>query len=512
MQPASGGPGAQGRWSKRIAALLLSALGLAAWGFALHLPLTGVDAWPLLEQAQRALRDPGVLARERYLEGMPIGASFWRPLFVAAVSLQWSAFGESPLPYHVLRLAAYLGLAALAGALASRRGAAPGLAWFTAGAIVLLHPLQADMVPSLARSADVLCDLLLAATILLLSAPQREKASLAAGAVLALIVPGVKETGLAAALIGVLVLAPWSRGAGRARRLCALALLLGLALHIAARLATLGELGSYTPRAERVTGPLRNAALLVQALTDRGNLPLAVLTLALVVPGLLFSLAGRPVRQALSPQWLAVRRGCWAWLACAGIGALLSPRLAERHGASLLAPAGVLLAALLGALRSQGDVGLRAHALRLGALAALVAALALALAPRSPLWRRYPQWDLIGRTSQLAVDGADAAARELVRSGGPSAVEFGAFRLIAQRRGDVLQVDLDPFPYSAAPQDGGRNTSLRQPAILMPYSLVAALRLRGHGGEVRVGAGEAVPVLRQQLGPLGAPHPAARSR
>ncbi len=492
-----------------VAAAALCGAALVAWGFVLRLGFTGVDAWPLLDQAARALGDPSALLGERYLEDVPIGGSFWRPLFVGAFSVQWAAFGEHAAPYHALRLGAYLALGALAGALARRSGASPALTWFTAGAIVLLHPVQADMIPSLARSADVVVDLMLAATILLLARPGARAPQLTAGVLVALLATGVKETGLVAPVLGVVVLEPWKRE--RARRLAAAILVLGLGLHLAARWKVLGSLGTYAPPGESEAEPLANAVLLARVVIDKDGLLPTALVLALGSAMLLLGrLAWNPPRPPTC-EWRRVRGGCRLWLVCAVLGAVLSPRLADRHAAVLLAPAAVLLAACVGSLAERSSTP-RASSLQPIALAGLLAALALALVPRSPLWRRYPQWDVIARTAELVVDAADAAQRELAQSGEATAVEFGAFRVVARAQEEGTSVAIGPFPYDAAPPHGARAASLRQPVVLMPYSVRAAMILRGHGPHVLIRPGRGVSVGPEHLGPPSPPRAASLAR
>lgn len=481
------------------AAALLVALAAIAWSFVPGLPFTGADTWPILEQGARALREPGVVLREPYLDGSPIGGTFWRPFFVGAFALQWAAFGATPLPYHLVRLAAYVALALLVGALAGRRGRAPALAAFVAGAIVLLHPLQADMLPSVARSADVFGDVLLAATILGLSDARGGRVRRGLGLACALLAPGIKETGLVAPAIGVLLLEPWRSDAGRARRVGALLLAAGLALHGVARLAFLGSLGRYDPLGERSAGLLQNLALLARALSEQRSTVLAALVLALVALLPLLARAHAPEDET----WRRVRRAAWAWLLLAALGALSSPRLAERHASALLAPAAVLLGAALGS-RMCGWNSERPTRGRVAA-AALVALLALVLLPRSPLWRRYSQWPVIGRASELLVDAADDAARALETSGSPSLVRFGAFQVAALRARERLVIEINPFPYFAAAPDGARSAALHQPVVLMSYSVAAALRLRGRAQPLEVRAGPGLAVGPAQLGPLQDP-------
>lgn len=463
------------RGARARTAAALSLLCLWAWGFALALPPTGADAWPLLEQAARCLREPGAWWRERYLEGVPIGAQFYRPLFVGSFALQWWAFGATAWPYHVLRLCAYLLLALGAGVLARRRPGAGELAALGAGGLVLLHPLQADVLPSMARSADVLADLLLCAVLICLARERIGTVGLALGALAALAAPGVKEIGLVAPLIGIALLEPWRAASGRARRATSAVLLLGLSLHVALRWMRLGGPGSYETTPQRSAGALENASLLLASLTDRDGawqwlLPALVFAAAL-------ALSARSA-EALPPaarDWILTRRGALLWLSLALLGALASPRLAERHAVALLAPLAVLVAPALDAR------GTRAAARVLATLAFL-----WLLAPRSPLWRRYGQWDVIAAASEQVIDAAESAVRRSQEQDSTAEARAGVVRVSAERMGGVVHVRIDPFPMQAGPASGARSASLRQPMILMPYSVAAALRLRGLDGPFAV--------------------------
>ena len=475
--------------------LVLTVLGAWAWGFVLRLPATGADAWPLLEQASRALDDPGVLWRERYLEGVPIGASFWRPLFVGAFALQWALFGATAWPYHALRLVAYLLLAAGAGALARRRPGAGELAALAAGALVLLHPLQADMLPSLARSADVLVDLALCATLVLLARERPSRGALTLGTLAALAAPLVKESGLIAPLVGVAVLEPWRSGTSRGRRAAALALVAGLGLQVALRWQRLGSVGSYAAGEAGASDVGGNLGRLVRGLADSGDTWLLAAPLAVAVAALAISRWGAEPAAAAPRDWLLTRRGALLWAALAVAGALASPRLAERHAVALLVPLAVLVAPALGALPARAGRE-RARAAARVLLALVVVGV---LAPRSPLWRRYAQWDVIAAASTGVLDAAEQAARASAERGAPAEGNVGVVRVRVARERGALRVAVAPFPLRAGPPSGPRVAALWQPMALMPYSVAAGLRMRGVPGPIVIVPGRQLDVRPEHL-------------
>jgi len=477
------------------AALVLAAL--AAWSFTLTLPLTGADTWPILASARAALDEPGALLWERYLEGLWTDGRFWRPGFVALFAGQWRLFGEHAAGYHVVRLAAYVALALLAGRLAARGSAAPRTAALVAGAVVLLHPLQAETVPSVARSADVLCDLAVAGSLALLARARPSGGALAAGVACALAAPLLKEPGLVAPPLALVVLAPWRPG--RARRLAALTLAAGFAANVAARFALLGTLGRYDAQVT-ATGPGEVAGLLLRALTASDSIAVALLVAGALGLG---ALVGRaPARAAPADEdGRRARTGALLWLALALAGGFVAPRFGERHAAGLLVPLGILVGRLVarhvGALADAarppgsspaagGRPGSRRRAPAGAGLVLAVLPLGIALLPRSPLWRDYPQWRVIGRAAERTLDAAELAVHSLEAMGEPQTVEFGAFTVRALPRPGGTCVTVAPFPFQAAPPTGARSVALSHPMILKPYAVRAGLILRGCGPGVRV--------------------------
>lgn len=476
----------------------LVGLGLAAWWFVLGLELTGVDTWPLLHQARRALEDPSVLWTERYLEGVWSGGVFWRPVLVAAFALQSLLFGDAPAGYHALRLAGYLVVALCAGSLAARRGASPRLAFGLAGALVLLHPLQVEMVPSVARSANVLADLALAGCLVLLAPGGAGRLRLSCGVALGLLAPGINEAGLIAPVLGLLLLAPWRAGAP-GRRLAAGVLLLGELLHVGARFALLGTLGRYAE--ERGEGVLEKALTLARGLGQSGEAGLLVAVGVLLGASLLLAPRGTPAGVPADEAWGRVRLACWGWIFAGVAGQLLAPRVVERHAAYELVPLAVLLAAHL----AGGVSALRGGGLRPAASLLLAAvALGLVCVPRSPLWRRYPQWPVVGETSAAITAAAERAARAARADAAPARAEVGPYHVLAfpPAGGAPLRIVLNPLPFSAAPAPpGARNADLLHPVILKDYSVRAFLLDRGLGpvvvevvGRRSPAAGDLVPV------------------
>ena len=89
------------------------------------------------------------------------------------------------------------------------------------------------------------------------------------------------------------------------------------------------------------------------------------------------------------------------------------------------------------------------------------------------------------------------------RVAGRSEVRFGKFRVSATDEGKRMLVHIDPLPRTAAAPTGERDVALRNPFVMMRYTLAAALRLRGHAGPFRIVGPRRVAVRPEDLeGPI----------
>jgi hypothetical protein len=496
-----------------VAALaLLGVLILFAWRSTLSMPFTGVDIWPILAQAKAALADPSILFRQRYLEGLWDGARFWRPGLTAYTALQWALFGDQPFGYHAMRLG-LLGLAAaLAGVLAARHGAAPRLAFAVAALVYALHPLQAETIPVTSRDADTLATALVLGALVALSGREPLRPGrLAAGVLLALLAPTVKEPALLAPILAILALAPWRPRPGRRAALVASAILAaGLAAQLLYRIALLGTIGRYERELPMPLG--ETVRELAAGLLDHQRWGLAPLVGALLVAALvawLFLLRSGTV-PAAAPGWPSVRRAGLFWIAAAAASFLSAPVFRLRYGEGLLAPLAVFAgagagAAWIAARAAAAGSGRHRTALRSAPLVLLGLGLVLALLPGTPLAWRYPQWELAGRTADAVLEAAGETVAAALASGGREDGAAGRFQMAAEAAGPrSARVLIDPFPFQPAePQQplSGRTANV---AILAPYAVQSWFQLeRGWPvGSIQVLDGTPLlGVKPQDLGP-----------
>lgn len=458
--------------------LLLLLLVLAGWWWILGLPFTGVDAWPILVQAERIGHRPAGLWSERYLEGLWEGVTFWRPGWTALTTLLSTLFGERPVVFHLFRLLALLGCAALAGNLASRREPGDGkAAWWIAAALVSLHPIQAETVPAMARGADSLGALCILGTLAGLAGLRERGWSPAAalGLLAAFLAPGFKETGLIAPVLGIVALEPWRRGPRRpaAGGACAV-LAAGLLFHTLRRWWWLGTLGRYEDTLPPLT-PLEASRQLASGLLDHQGWGVGWPALAFLVAGLLLGRrSGMSGAVSLPPEWRRVRTACWAWTGVSAAVFVTSPLFRERYAEGILAPLAVLAAGAI-AQRPQ-------RAGRLALLSRILAVLGLLgiLLPGTPLLFRYGQWEASGKTATTVLDRLDRALQQARSQGRPVEVQAGRYRVAAAPVGPGrFQALLDPFPMQPAQPAGWREGRLANVAVLSPYAVHSYLVWRG---------------------------------
>ncbi len=492
--------------------MLLGLLILFAWRATLSMPFTGVDIWPILAQAKAALADPSVLFTQRYLEGLWEGARFWRPGLTAYTALQWALFGDQPLGYHAMRLG-LLGLAAaLAGVLAARHGAAPRLAFAVAALVYALHPLQAETIPVTSRDADTLATaLVLGALVALTGREPLRPGRLAAGVLLALLAPTVKEPALLAPILAILALAPWRLRPGRRAALVASGILgAGLAAQLLYRIALLGTIGRYESEEPMPLG--ETIRELAAGLLDHQRWGLAPWAGALLAAALVAWLFVRRSGSApaAAPGWPAVRRACLFWIVAAAASFLSAPVFRLRYGEGLLAPLAVFAGAGAGATwiaarTAAAGPGPRRTALRSAPLVLLGLGLLLALLPGTPLVWHYPQWELAGRTAEVVLKAAEDTVARALASGGRADGAAGRFQVaaeaVAPRSARVL---IDPFPFQPAEPEQPLSGRTANVAILAPYAVQSWFQLeRGWPvGTIEVfGGTPLLGVKPQDLGP-----------
>jgi hypothetical protein len=514
---ATGGRDRRGRALVAGGVLLLT---LAGWFWILRLPLTGADAWPILAQAQRALADPSILFTQRYLEGFWEGALFWRPGLVLFAGLEWLAFGESAFGFHLVRLL----LTAAAGLLVARAAALrPGASRtgaLVAAALYLLHPVQVETVPVMARDADVLGVLTTLGAVLLLAtareAPGRGR--LVAGIFLALLAPTVKEPGLMAPVLGVIVLEPWRwRTAGSVRAFVGAGVLgVGLLAHVAMRLWLLGTLGGYQAVVTYLT-PSEAGRLLLASYFDHQGWGLWPLALLLAGGGLALSgFAGTDPAPASAP-WRRVRLAAWAWVAATVLAVVTAERFASRYGELLAAPLAVLIGGGFAGLLAAARQAQTSRARRLGGAGAgvLAAALLVAAGPGTPLVWRYPQWATAGVTAEAVLGGIETIVEQTEATGAPVAGRVGRFALHGTPgpgdAGPALMID--PFPVKPREPDGPLAGRVSTVLIIGRPSVEGFAALRGWPPLATViQGGTALDVALDDLAPLEISSPAPPDR
>lgn len=495
--------------------LALFALAFGVWGFVLQLPINGADTWSIILQGDRALSNPADFFEQSYLEGMLGGILFWRPAFSGLLGLQWRLFGDQAQLYHFLRLAAYGLLACQAGFLAARFGSAKRAGMLVAGTVILLHPAQAAMIPSVARSADVMSDILIAGTLLLCTGPLT-RTRLSAAFLCAGLAGLTKESGLIAPVLGAFLLQPWRNGdAALGRRVTCAAMLSALAANMFWRFELLGTLGSY----KESVGESSLAGGLATMLSgffncDRSEIWIASFLLwagwGLALYLMLSRSKGKSLQEDskaplpfMTREQVFLALALCAWIGAVMLGALDSPRLATRHATSLLVPS----AALLGGLLGQSLMLARGKWLRTAALGTQLLVLVVILFPNSPLTTRYPQWQTIGRANRLFFGALEEALQHNQQYGAGALVGFGKFEVRVQSGLDGgLRVSAHPMPRKAKKVVGPGVADVDSPMVLLEHSAESWLHLHGYGPNVTFPRGEGYFRLRDSdLGPIGDP-------
>lgn len=477
---------------------------LVTWSWVLRLPLTGMDVWPIFAQAQTVLGNPLALFTDRYLVESWDGATFWRPATMAIAAPQFALFGDAPLPYHASRL-----LVLLATALVVARSAAlvaPGarVAAVLGAAIYLLHPIQVESVPAVARSADGWSALAMSGALLALAEARARTHPgrwIALGVLLALITPGFKEPALLVLPLAMLVLAPWKRQERGASAALAgsLALGLGLVFHVGYRFALLGTLGSYKTQNVRIA-PVDAARELVGALLDHPGLGWPIVAV-LVCGGLGIALAlperflGRALPSA--PRLALAHAG---WLFVTSLAFLTSMRFKTRYAEAVLVPFAILVAVVLSALWDAARRDRRIRTLAGALLASLI--VPVILLPGTPLVWSYPQWQVSGQTQERVLDALGEVLDEVNQEGGTAKRQEGPFLVqAAEVEGDdAPAVSVAPFPIRTGQPVGRRQRGLSTAVIMGAHSIRAyALTTRGlRLTTIHQGADRPVPIPRPE--------------
>jgi len=413
---------------RRGGPLLLLALCLAAtiWAYRAlpTLGFTDIDGPTLLRvsRVESPARLLHVLGMEFRDDPRP-GVGFYRPLTSLSFAAQQAMGGAATAPLHVVDLLIHLGVGVALFALARRLGLGDWGA-LLAGAFVLLHPLAAEVVPSIARRGESLAVLFVLIAAWLELAGRRRAALLCA-----LCAPLAKESGFL-----VFPLLPLLRPQAFGKRRLALFLGAGLALLALRALLLGGWFGGYEERFV-AWGALPRALLDLldgSRILGRWGARLA----ALVFAALLLARWRDPVVR-LGGAWLLAAlgltlfsSGLGAWYlypALPAIGLLLASFLARRSRTRWVAPALLLL----------GIAG-------------------------SPAWIHYPEWEASSRWHARLRDAALAA-------------------LAPDEVGPVVLAGL-PVHQGQGP---GHRFHLRSVNVLLGWSLRDAIQLRT-GREIEI--------------------------
>ncbi len=394
-------------------------------------------------------------------------ADFYRPVLNLSVAFDRALHGLDPAGYQITSLLLF-GAGAFVVFLVARRllGPASALGPLAATVLYLLHPTHIEVVPVVARRADLLCWLFAGLALAIQpSIPGRTAVLAAVSGFLAMM---SKEAGLLVpglAFVTVFVLSENGRAGARARASLRATLpsWIALGLALAIRFAVLGGIGGH---GETVRGGsidrIPSAMLAVWALlvepqpvraADVVGSPWVVLWSILFGAGLAVAALRREARPALRAGAVA-----FVWLLALAATYALAGGIQVWY---LLLPA-ASFSILLGAAVE----GVAAHRARFRAgalLAAAVAILALWQGRYSPLVLRYGAWDEATRATVAYLEPLGSRVEQAAPG---STVEGGTLP--------------DWIPVTpGAP-------SVRGASVLAPYSVEAWLELRLPGRALRV--------------------------
>ena len=183
----------------------------------------------------------------------PRDAYFYRPTMMWIYAGLRAGFGWNPFGYHVFALGLHAGnglLVALFAALCARNAGLPRSNRFgvLTGAVFVLHPVSAEIVPAIARNADLVLTALSLATLLALDRSLRRPGKASDAAFYGLFAPSLGTKEPAVVLLGLVFLyVSWMGRDLRRAVLLMLPLASLVAAFVAVRARVLGEVvAGYT--------------------------------------------------------------------------------------------------------------------------------------------------------------------------------------------------------------------------------------------------------------------------
>jgi hypothetical protein len=338
-----------------VATVACAALVFFTYRALLDLPLIGFDTYPLIAAARvSSFGDLLGTFTEELMDGRYTDGHFYRPVTNIVFALDHALWGLAPRGYHVtdLLITSISGglLFAVARRLFGRRRLVAGA---IAATVLVLHPMQMELMPVAPRRADALALLFTLATLSLQPrAGERMSRGVALGSlVLAFCAGASKESGAVVAplVLGLHLLHGEARGLRAAGSAAARSLpaITGVALYVGARALVLRGLGGHadssldvlTGAAERARVYARHVLLPQPLVTGAAGTALLWLTalalvLALVVvwrrPGTDVERERRDVRRAISFLVL--------WLGCVFVVSSLAGRVHTWYTILFVAP------------------------------------------------------------------------------------------------------------------------------------------------------------------------------
>ena len=359
-----------------VAAFVLGRLSIPA-------ELYGWDSYPLI--AASKFDSVGAFFRtfaEELMDGRYPAGSFYRPVLHLMLGVEHAVGGLSPTVYGATDVAVAVLAAVMIGLAALRMGLHP-LGAALASAFVILNPVADNVVWFMPRRPESLCLLFLAAALALQKSGESPKGWRLAGTViLSMLAVGSKESGV---LVVPLLLVLHASSASPIKALRAtVPAILGIAVVLAARTAVLGGMGGHPESSFSNLSQVGTFALgqLRIVFGDAGAGNGIGLLLAPVGLGVLLLFVRRSVP--------AFRAGLWVpltWLAGNFALSALSGVERDWYAYQVLAPLGLLAAAVVSAALQpqEGGTGQSARKVAGIALAACVlAALATPVVTAKP--------------------------------------------------------------------------------------------------------------------------------
>ena len=204
-------PGTRGRTALAVAFIVVVAL--VAYGRQLSFELTDVDVLPqILTGRFESLEDLATILTEPFLQGRMPNGVYWRPFTSFTYGLDALVWGLDPFGYQLTDLLLHLTTAvvlylfvALLWRRSGRSGAEPVA--LASSLIFVLHPVQVENVPAVARRGDLLVGLFLILTLwFLLKAIHRNHGPGWAAPMAGVLGMAAKESGFSIPIVGTLFL------------------------------------------------------------------------------------------------------------------------------------------------------------------------------------------------------------------------------------------------------------------------------------------------------------------